>query len=332
MKRTYVLAAVAALAAGSVANADFVLQKGNAAYTMGAFSPTFFSFSNTTPAHDYTANSSAIQARGNLWTDVSNYAGNSSAYGSSSLRSFIWGFRNAGGTNGGTAGRGLSSGAGGVTYSQSYVSGASTATATYTDAFQSSRSRITATLAYELFDSATPGVSAVRCVATFKNNAATTETYDFMLGVDSQILGIATGLNDSVTTSIDVAKGQNSIKFSDTVSGNPYFINFVSNTPTFWEVGNGASTGMGNKFVSGASANPTNFAVAGSSNVGVSTFTAGTQDPFGAFQYRTTLAPNATYTVTSYIFVNSDITIIPEPSALGLLAPAAMLLGRRRRA
>jgi hypothetical protein len=152
-----------------------------------------------------------------------------------------------------------------------------------------------------------------------------------MLGVDSQILGIGGGLNDAVTTSIDIAAGQNSIKFSDTVSSNPYFINFVSNTPTFWEVGNGTSGAMGSKFVSGASANPTNFAVAGSSNVGVSTFTAGTQDPFGAFQYRATLAPNATYTVTSYIFVNSDFTIIPEPSALGLLAPAGLLLARRNR-
>lgn len=338
MKKFLLAASALALAAGA-ARADFVLKNGNAAFTAGTFTPTFFSYSNSTAPNDFSGSSQAINARGNLWIDVPNYAGSSSTYPPSPLRTFNWGFRSSG-----TAGTGLASGAGGVTYSQTFTDPSATATARYTDAFQNSSSRINATLVYTLQDSfpaglpSVPGAALVKCVATFQNNVAASTRYDFMLLVDSQILGSGAGANDVPTVSIDSAANRNSIKFTDSsvtgVGGNPYFINFISDTPDYWEVGQQTSGAIGAKIVAtGATANV--FAAAGSTTTGVVTATSA-QDPFGVFMYRRTLAAKGSagdsFTVTSYIYVNSDASSIPEPAALGLLAPVAMLAGRRRRA
>lgn len=326
-KSPLLLAAAMGLVSGSLVEsvrADFVVANGNAAFVPSFSQPQFFSYSNATKPYGFNTSAGVTGAESNLWTDVSNYAGNSSAYGSSPVRAFKWGFRNAGGSNGGTAGKGLSNTAGGHSgYAQTYTNLTSPASIAWTDIFETSRSRIDATISYTLTDGANAGQAILACVATFKNRAANTETYDFFNLVDSAILGIGGGANDAVTASVN--GDLHTIGFSDTVSGNPYGVNFTAVNPTRWEVN--VESQIQSKTFSGAGNTPTSYIGTGGSDAGV--IAAATGDRFGGFQWRVQLAPNETTTLTSYIAVNS---VVPEPASLGLLAAVMPLIGRRRRA
>lgn len=315
-----VVVAVAGVCAGT-ANADFLLTSGNAAFNPGATSPTWgASLSNTTRPYNWTT-SAASSNEGFLYTDVPG-AFTAASLGTSPLRMSRWGFRNAGGASGGTAGKGFAGTAGGIgTYNQVFSAGSNTGTINWLDVFETSRARIDARLTYTLTDGGGPNQALVKVTAIFTNRAATTETYDFLNLVDSQILGGGTGANDVVSASVD---GNASIlSYTDTVAGQPYLLNFIGMDVSRWETNTNAI--ISTKTSSGAGGAASLYAGIGGSTAGV---VVGTGDQAGAFSWRATLAPGASFTVVSYIGVNA----VPTPGAAALLGLGGLMAARRRRA
>ncbi|MFM8573498.1 MAG: PEP-CTERM sorting domain-containing protein [Pirellula sp.] len=311
--------------AGSTAQADMLLTDGNAAFNPGITLPSWgASLSNSTRPYSWNTASSAQNAEGSLYPAVPG-AFTASNLGSSPLRAYRWGFRNAGGGSVGTAGKGLSGTAGGVTsYTQTFTAGSNTGRIDWVDSFETSRSRVNASLVYTLTDGDGAGttVALLRVDATFTNKASTTETYDFLNIVDSQILGTGNGTNDTIAASIN--GDLHTLKFSDTVSGQAYDLNFTAVNPTFWEANTLAT--IGTKTFSGAGANPTNFT---GSTGSVNNVINGTGDRAGGFQWRVRLDPNQSVTLTSY--VGANINAVPEPSSIALLGVGVLAgLSRRR--
>ncbi|MFN6109400.1 MAG: PEP-CTERM sorting domain-containing protein [Planctomycetota bacterium] len=317
--------AVLALFVSQRASADILLTSGNAAFNPSFTLPSWGSgLSNTTRPYQWNSSSTAQSAEGSLYPAVPG-AFTASSLGASPLRAYRWGFRNAGGGSGGTAGKGLSGTAGGVsTYTQTFTAGSNTGKIDWVDSFESSRSRINASLVYTMTDGDGAGNSnAWRVVAaTFTNRAATTETYDFLNMVDSQILGTGNGANDSISASVDGLLHR--LTFSDTVSGQPYEFTFIAEIPTFLEAN--TLTSIATKTFSGAGATPTSFLGANGSILNVIN---GTGDRAGGFQWRVTLNPNQSVTLKSYIGVN--MTAVPEPNTLGILTLCLAGLARFRR-
>jgi hypothetical protein len=320
VKKILVSAAALVAAVGS-ANADFLLTQNNAAFNPSFTNPAWgASLSNANKPYAFNTSGGVTGAEGSMFTDAPG-AFTASSLGTSPLRAFKWGFRNAGGASGGTAGKGLSGTVGGhSSYTQTFSAGSSTGTIAWGDIFESSRSRLDASISYTLTDGPSPGQALMMAVATFKNRAATTETYDFFNLVDSQILGIGAGSNDAVAAS--VSGSANIITFSDTVASSLYSLNFVAIDPSRWEVN--TSTNINTKTFSGASATPTQYLGTGGSTAGVLN---GSGDLFGAFSWRVTLAPGASVSLTSYVGVN----MVPTPGALALLGVGGLVAGRRRR-
>lgn len=322
--RTTSLVSVALLGAiAGTANADFLLTAGNAAFNPAFTNPAWgASLSNATRPYQWNTASNVTGAEASLFTDVPG-AITASNLGLSPLRSYRWGFRNAGGSNGGTAGKGLSGTAGGVsTYSQTFTAGSNTGTINWGDVFETNRSRIDAGITYTLTDGAAANQAVMRADAKFTNRAATTETYDFFNLVDSQILGVGAGGNDGIAAS--VSGSASTLTFSDTALGGSYALNFIGIGVTNWEAN--SSTNINTKVFSGANNANQSFAGTGGSTAGV--VVGAGPDYFGGFQWRVTLAPGASVTLTSYIGVNS----VPAPGAMALLGLGGLVVGRRRRA
>lgn len=321
--RTTLFVSLAALGAlAGTASADFLLTSGNAAFNPTITNPAWgASLSNATRPYQWNTSGNVTGAEGSLFTDVPG-AFTASSLGTSPLRSYRWGFRNAGGSNGGTAGKGLSGTAGGLsTYTQTFTAGSNTGRIDWADVFETSRSRIDASITYTLTDGGSPNAALVKADAKFTNRAATTETYDFFNLVDSQILGVGNGTNDAVAAS--VSGSASILTFSDTVNSSNYALNFIGMGVTNWEAN--SSTNINTKVFSGAGNTPTSLIGVGGSTAGV---VVGTGDLFGGFQWRVTLAPGASVTLTSYIGVNS----VPAPGAVALLGLGGLVAGRRRRA
>jgi hypothetical protein len=292
---------------------DFLLTAGNAAFNPSFTLPSWGStLSNSTRPYQWNSSSSAQNTEGSLYAGVPGSLTDSNL-GASAVRSYRWGFRNAGGEINGTAGKGLSGTSGGITsYTQTYTTGSNSGRIDWLDSFESPRSRVNASLVYTLTDGDGAGTSAalVRVDATFTNRATTTETYDFLNIVDSQILGTGNGTNDTVSVSVDGTF--HTLRFSDTISGQPYELNFIGENPTFWEANSLAS--IANKAASGNASSPTNFSGV---NGSISNVITGTGDLAGGFQWRVTLAPNESITLTSHIGLN--MTAVPEPNSMLLL-------------
>lgn len=326
MHKSVALSIVAGLAVAGVAKADFLITSGNAAFNPSFTNPSWgASLSNTTRPYQNNTAGNVGGAESYLYTDVPG-AFTASSLGNSAVRAFRWDFRNAGGSNGGTAGKGLSGTAGGLSsYTQTFTAGSNTGTIDWVDVFETSRSRINASITYTIFDGAAAGDALVKCVATFTNKATVnaTETYDFFNIVDSQILGVGTGANDVVAPS--VSGTQSILTFSDTVSGSPYSVAFKAESPSYWEAN--TSTNIGNKVFSGANNANQIFSGTGGSTAGVNNVGVGA-DPHGGFQWRVTLAQNQSVTLTSYIVINNA----PTPGALSLLGLGGLVAARRRRA
>lgn len=321
--RTTSLVCVALLGAiAGTANADFLLTSGNAAFNPAITSPAWSaSLSNATRPYQWNTASNVTGAESSLFTDAPG-AFTASSLGTSPLRSYRWGFRNAGGSNGGTAGKGLSGTAGGFgSYAQTFTAGSNTGRLDWNDVFETNRSRVDASITYTLTDGGSANQALMKADAKFTNRAATTETYDFFNLVDSQILGIGAGSNDAVAAS--VSGTASTLTFSDTVSGNLYALNFIGVGVTNWEANSSAN--INTKVFSGNNNANTSLIGAGGSTAGV---VVGTGDLFGGFQWRVTLAPGASVTLTSYIGVNS----VPAPGAVALLGLGGLMAGRRRRA
>lgn len=318
MRNALMISGAAMLAIAGAAQADFLITSGNA-----AFNPSFTgtpwpsSLSNTTRPYQWNTSSGVTGAEAKLYPDAPG-AFTASNLGDQPLRSFRWGFRNAGGSNGGTAGKGLSGTAGGLsTYSQSFTAGADNGTINWVDVFESSRSRIDASIKYTITDGASAGQALVKAEATFTNRAAGTETYDFFNLVDSQIGGIGAGSNDIPTASVSGI--YNTLSFTD----GPNVLNFIAENPSRWEVN--IESQIQSKTFSGAGNTPTQYAGVGGSTSGV--IVAATGDRFGAFSWRVTLAPGASVTLVSYIGLNQ----IPAPGALALFGLGGLAAARRRR-
>lgn len=292
---------------------DFLLTSGNAAFNPSFTLPSWGStLSNSTRPYQWNSLSSVQNAEGSLYAGVPGSLTDSNL-GASALRSYRWGFRNAGGQSNGTAGKGLSGTSGGITsYTQTYTTGSNTGRIDWLDSFETARSRVNASLVYTLTDGDGAGTSAalIRVDATFTNRASTTETYDFLNIVDSQLLGIGNGENDTVSVSVDGTF--HTLRFSDTVAGQPYELNFIGENPTFWEANTLSS--IATKSSSGLNAAPINFSGATGS---ISNVIVGTGDLAGGFQWRATLAPNESITLTSHIGLN--MTAVPEPNSMLLL-------------
>lgn len=305
--------------------ADILLTAGNTAFNPSFTSPAWGgSLSNTTRPYQWNSASTAQNAEGSLYTAVPG-AFTAANLGASSVRAYRWGFRNAGGGSVGTAGKGLSGTAGGVsTYTQNFTAGSNTGRIDWIDSFETSRARVNASLVYTLTDGDGAGTSMalLRVDATFTNRAITTETYDFLNVIDSQILGAGNGANDLLSATVDGSL--HTLTFSDTVSGQPFNLNFTAENPTFWEAN--TLTTIGTKTFSGAGANPTNFL---GSTGSIANVLNGTGDRAGGFQWRVTLAPNQSVTLVSFVGVN--MSAVPEPSSIALFAVCLAGLARVRK-
>lgn len=313
--------AIALTAVAGAASADFLITQGNAAFNPAITNPAWGgSLSNATKPYTWNTSGNVTSAESSMFTDAPG-AFTAPSLGTSPVRSYRWGFRNAGGSSGGTAGKGLSGTAGGHTsYSQSFTAGSNTGTINWLDVFETSRARIDASINYTITDGGSAGSAVMRGVATFTNRAATTETYDFFNLVDSQILGVGNGGND--IASAGVSGSLHTITFSDTVSGSPYAVNFIADGVSRWEVNTHAN--INTKTFSGAGSTPTQYLGAGGSTASVLN---GSGDLFGAFSWRVTLAPGQSVSLTSYIGINA----VPTPGALALLGLGGLAAGRRRR-
>ncbi len=190
MRSSFLLTAVALGALAGTASADFLLTAGNAAFNPSFTNPAWgASLSNTTRPYQWNTSANVTGAEANLFTDAPG-AFTATSLGSSPLRSYRWGFRNAGGANGGTAGKGLSGTAGGLSsYTQTFSAGSNTGKIDWVDVFETNRSRIDASITSTQTHGGAPNQALVRAHANFTNQPATTETYDFFNLVDSQILG-----------------------------------------------------------------------------------------------------------------------------------------------
>lgn len=341
------IVALAGLGMASAAGADVSLQSNNATVSPAAvYQPgttgigTFSWFnssnlSNTTVP--YSNNLGISVANGNILTDGT-FSSGSSGYISpnnvSPLRSFLWGFRP---TNGSTLGSSLGGSAGGVgsmTISPTTI-GQGTSSATIN--FSNIQLGPTSGPTYQFSVANNISVSRPGIGQAFVTNSITvtntstfaTQNLQFFLMVDAQILGIASGNNDTFGGATGSLVGSTRvIQFQDANVANPgsgggaYTVNFGADNAGAWEAGTETTTGSNIRTRLSSSTNGTTNVLSNSISY------APGNDPFGGYTWNVTLLPGASATFTGYIGVN---TAVPTPGAMALIGLGGLAAARRRR-
>lgn len=353
MRAQLILASAALAAACGLVRADVSIQSNDATvspaavYQPGTTGLTTSWFNSTNLSNATIPYSSALTSgMGSLLTDgtfSSGSFGYTAPNNVNQLRSLFWGFRPL---NGSTNGVGLGASPGGIgtlTNSPTVIAqGTSSATVNFsnvqlgTDALPTYKFSVANNISVSRPGS---GQALVTNAITITNTAPTaTQTLQFFLMVDSQLRANSSGdgNNDSLgalTGTLD-ADGRRLIQFQDTSFTNPAtgsgaaFLTFGALNPDAWEAGAEAAVGSNIRTKLAASSNGTN-------NQLTSSITYPGSDPagpFGAYTWTVTLAPGESRTFTGYVGLNSALAPVPEPASLGLLAGAALLGLRRRRA